>query len=69
MDELLGKLGADMTLSLIEQLSCYIKSKTKRLRKDADHFAILQDWALRRLEPKSTPQMTIDTDNKGDTVL
>ncbi|MCM1289624.1 MAG: helix-turn-helix domain-containing protein [Corallococcus sp.] len=48
--ELVTEFGSSLALSLIEQLSCYIQSKCKRFRTDVDHYALLQDWCLRRLE-------------------
>jgi len=48
--ELVKGFGNDLVSSLIEQLSCYIQSRRKRFRADTDYFALLQDWALRRLE-------------------
>jgi len=46
------EFGADLAQSLIEQLSAWITSGVKRLRKKADHYAILRDWGLRRTQPK-----------------
>lgn len=52
---LVEEFGADMVPVLIEQLSSYIQSGVKRQRKNADHYAQLRDWALRRTEPKLLP--------------
>lgn len=47
-----GEFGADLASSLIEQLSAWIASGVKRLRKNTDHYAMLRDWGLRRTQPK-----------------
>lgn len=49
---LIGEFGSELALALIEQLSAYMQSGVRRIRKKADHYAILRDWALRRREPK-----------------
>lgn len=49
---LIGEFGSELASALIEQLSAYIQSGVRRIRKKADHYAMLRDWALRRREPE-----------------
>lgn len=44
------EFGEGKALALIEQLSAYLQSGVRRIRKNADHYAMLRDWALRRKE-------------------
>ncbi len=66
-----GEFGAELASALIEQLSAYIQSGVRRIRKKADHYAILRDWALRRTQPTKqiAPLENFDADITGGTIL
>ncbi len=70
----LGKeFGEDLALSLIEQLSAYIKSGAKRFRKKTQHFDVLRYWGLKDKQQASTTgavnQQTIEEDISGGSFL
>ena len=73
-----GEFGESLTLSLIEQLDCYIQSNERKQKTFAKQssdrlYAKLREWALKRQEPQSQKQATTsdntDEDITGGTLL
>lgn len=65
---LIGEFGESFTLALIEQLSAYIQSGVRRIRKKADYYAMLRDWALRRKEQQVQTQQTTTSDTTDEDI-
>lgn len=58
-----GEFGESLTLSLIEQLDCYIQSNERKqkifAKQSSDRiYAKLREWALKRQEPPAPKQTT-----------